>query len=323
MKPYIPLHLHTTYSLMDGIIQPKQLAKRLKELSIPACAITDHGWMGGIIEFYRELTKENIKPLLGCECYITSNKENIEQKTKDNLHMVIIAKDQIGLSLLMEELSHGAFNNFYYKPRIELSRLERLANHVVVTTACLHGVITEHLTFTESLENPGIFTDCTDSEGKALSRLEYLAKIFKEDLYLEIQNWPSPDNKQEVYNKYIIEIANKKGIPLIITTDAHFLTKEDYSLHEHVMASQLKTSIQKYRSASTLRYGPWFYVKSNTEMFESANALGTTEAYDNTRIIAEKCNVELSLNQGFLLPEYSIEQDPDYQDFISSKNPNG
>ena len=315
---YSPLHVHTNYSLLDGIIQPRALAKRLKELDIQACAITDHGWMGGIVEFYQELTSEGIKPLIGIEAYCTNDKEGVKQKIRDNYHLVLIAKNQEGYRLLLEEMGHAATNNFYYKPRIEYSRLERLAGNVVACTACLGGVLKEHIDFIPSEENEEFFTHCEAQPGLD-TKLEFLLQTFGEDLFLEVQNWPSPDGKQEAYNSLLIGLATKRGLPLVITSDAHYLTREDYELHEHVMASQFKMSIEAYRNSSTMKYGPWFYVKPPDEMETLASNLGIPEACDNTNLVASRCDVEIPLNKGFLLPKYDITQDKDYQKYMKSK----
>jgi DNA polymerase-3 subunit alpha len=302
--PYTPLHLHTSYSLLDSAIQIKDLAKYLVEQGITSCAITDHGWMAGVVEFQKQMTKAGVKPIIGVEAYITDDPDGLEDnslKHKDNYHLVILAKDNTGLKTLFSLLSNAASQNFYYKPRIYKKHLVELAGHAIVTSACL-GSETAKKDFA--------------SFDPQYSTVKFLSDIFCEDFYLELQDWDDGSGIQPAYNKYLLGCRAHSFWPAqyVLTTDAHYLRKEDYKLHEIMMAMQLKKTLREYREEGKMIYGPYFYVKTDEEMKRSSLELEIPEAYENTIAIAEKCNASVELGK-YHMPDFKVEQAGDYKEF--------
>jgi DNA polymerase-3 subunit alpha len=293
LNDFTHLHTHLEYSLLDSIIRIPDLVKQLQTLGMTSCAITDHGVMGGCVKFYKAMKTAGLKPLLGSEVYLTNQEDSIEPvgKARDNYHLVVIAKYLFGYQTLMKLLSEAAIRNFYYKPRISKSKLHQLSGHVIATSACLGG----------ELANQG-FKRTNDPGGPPIhALLDYYLNIFGEDFYLEVQD--QRDTTQQEYNQYIIQLSKDRGIPLVITTDAHYLTQKDHELHQLVMAFQLGKTLQEYRDGSLMHYGEDLYIKSPEEMMASVKRLQIEEAYWNTLKIRDQCNVELQLG-GFFPPIY-------------------
>ena len=317
---YTPLHIHTEYSLLDGAIRVKPLVKYLKQVGIKSCSITDHGWCAGAVAFYKECKKGGIKPLLGVEAYTTldpdgQDKTNKDLWHRDNMHMVLLAKDNEGWSGILQLASEAALDNFYYKPRIYLPKLERLSGHVVATSACLGGVLSKNLWFKE--DHYGRVQKCVDESNLAADMADQLASYFPGDFYLELQDWEDGTNKNTAFIQYLLQLGEKTGLPFVITSDAHYITKEDHKTHELLMAMQLKISVEEYRNdISQFKYGNYFYVKTPEEMLESARHLGREDAYHNTNKIADKCNVSLTLGK-YQIPEFNITEMEDYDDFLN------
>ena len=318
MGNYVPLHLHTEYSLLDGAIRIKELSNYLKEIGISSCAITDHGWCGGIIEFQKEMKKAGIKPVIGIEAYITEDLPDQPDKsllTRDNMHAVILCKDEEGLRRLYHLTADAARYNFYYKPRIYRPLLEQLSGHVVITTACLNGILANHLE--AERDDDGVVLRVFPTNQEVLDRIieDYLS-WFGEDFYLEIQPWDDNLHTNSTYNKYLIELGKKRGLPLVITSDCHYLRPTDFELHEMLIAMQLKMTLDNYRAGDTMRYGPHFYVRTPEEMLSAAIELGAEEAYHNTNLVASKCNVEIELGK-YKPPVFDVKKAPDYEEFLA------
>lgn len=307
-KDFCHIHLHTEHSLLDGAIRIPELIQYVKEQGMNACSISNHGWMAGVIEFYKECNKNKIKPLIGVEAYITKDIPNLpkEERTRDNNHLILIAKNNIGYQALLELTSKAALENFYYKPRIYKELLKGLSGDVICSTACLAGPLSRNSIFNEE----ELLT--TDPENLALKELLFLKDIFKDDLYLELQDWPN--NQQQAYNKFLLQLGRQHNCKFVITSDAHYLKKEDIELHELLMALQMKQSLQEYRESGSMKYGPWFYVKSSEEMWRSVQELECEEAYTNTLEIADKCNVTIQLGK-YKLPQFRVSEVDDYQLF--------
>lgn len=317
INTFTHLHLHSQYSLLDGAILIPELVQKCKETGMQACALTDHGWMAGVIDFYKECKKQNIKPLIGVEAYITDDPDRMtEGKNRDNGHMILIAKDLEGYRRLSELISTASMENFHYKPRISIQNLSYLSGYVIATTACLGGALSKKLIFEK--DNCGTALSCYDPEGLAEKDARFYMDIFKEDFYLEIQGWEDKDQHQPVYNKWLLEFGRKLKLPIVITADAHYLNKEDSSLHEMIMAMQMGMTLENYRLHSKMQYGPHFYVATPEEMLIRAKNEGCEEAYYNTIDIANKCNVEIPLGI-YQLPLFDITETNDYKDFLQWK----
>lgn len=315
-RPFTHIHLHSQHSLLDGAIQFPALVERCKEFGMTSVACTDHGVMGGLVDFYKKCREGGIKPILGVEAYITDDPDGKESDlTRDNMHMVLLAKDIEGYSRLSELISNAAFKNFYYKPRICKKSLPYLSGHVVATSACLAGILAAKSNFVLDQQERATSIELTEA---AENDLEFYLRIFGEDFFLEIQGWEDGSNYQTLYNNLMVYTGQKKGIPLVITADAHYLRLEDQELHKLLMAMQLKMSLQEYIQRGDLQYGPFFYFADQEEMWKRAKKIGYEEAASNTNVIAEKCNAELPLGK-FLLPSYPIEGEDDYKAFLNTK----
>lgn len=313
---YCPLHIHTQYSLLDGAIRLQELIPHLQRYNIKACSITDHSWMAGVVEFQKACIKGDIKPLIGVEAYITHDLDHSETPVKDNYHLVLIAKDNIGYKLLLELVSKAALYNFYHKPRVYREHLKQLVGHVVVLSACLVGEVASKATY--ELDENGIAQFCYMKDEEYENTIGWYSKVFGDDYYLEIQDWPDDRRYQNTLNQYLIGVGSNNNIKTVITTDAHFLKKEDFELHELLIAMQLKKTLEEYRSSSTMRYGPYFYIKSPQEILESVTNLGVPQAMTNTLEIAEKCNVEIEIGK-YKPPVFDIEKSNDYENFLAWK----
>ena len=291
---------------------------RLAEMGMNACGISDHGSLGGLITFYKACKKANIKPLLGIEAYITDNPNNSSEKKRDNMHMILIAKDNIGYQKLLEVCSKAALENFYYKARIYKEDLIHLKGHVVATSACLGGCLAKKANFVLDLQGRAI--GCNETP-EMLVDLDFYRGIFGEDFYLEFQGWDDGTHFQPEYNKMLLERAKKSGIPSVITCDAHYLRQEDHKLHELLMAMQMKMTVSEYRDKGDMMYGPYFYLADQEEMERRALEVGCSDAIDNTNRIAEQCNVTIGLGK-WKLPSFPFEQEKDFEEFLKYKEKN-
>lgn len=302
------LHVHTEYSVLDGAIRCDELAKHVKAQGQKAVAITDHGNMHGVIDFYKACRAEGIKPIIGVEAYTTDDEDDKDGKTRDNYHMVLLAKNGQGYRDLLWLISNANEHNFYYKPRICLKHLEGRGDNLIATTACLGGPVHKALIGGQSGDG------YDDKAGR--ERLAYLRDIFGANLYAEIQ-----DNgiaEQDPYNRWLISEARRQRIQLVIATDAHFLTSEDFILHQLLMAMQFRQTYQQYMDAGGHAYTNTNYIASSNTMIRAAEKWGVPEAAENTVKIASQCDVDIEL--GVLHPPvFDVAQAIDYKEFLEWK----
>lgn len=279
-----------------------------------SCAISDHGTLAGIVDFYTSMKKAELHPLIGIESYCSFNQDNQEEKTRDNHHLLILAKNNAGYKQLLKLSSEAFMNNFYYKPRICFDKIKDLVGNAIITSACMGGILSAGLEYSE--DNQKLVDKDNRSEGLCL----VLKTLFKDDFYLELQDWNDPTGQLRLYNQFILSLGRKHDIPFVITNDVHYLKKEDYLLHEVMMAMQMKMTLEQYRNnPKTLHYGTDFYLKDSNEMLKSAKELDCEEAYYNTSKIAEQCNVEIELGK-YYPPKYDITKDKNYTEFLKWKN---
>jgi DNA polymerase-3 subunit alpha len=283
-----------------------------------ACAITDHGVMYGVIEFYKAAKKHGIKPILGVEAYITEDPDNAEEKTRDNRHIVLLAMNNQGLSDLYWMLSNANMNNFHYKPRINIDILAERSENLIVTSACLGGVIAKRRREKDGkIIIPGAVYDedareFRDPDGIAEMWLLRLQRIFEDRFYVEVQDngaW-----EQEAYNRWAIDRASQHNVETVLTADAHYLTSDDSRTHELIMAQQMKKTLQEYREDNSMKYGPYYYIRDSYDMYRAASKIGAHGAAYNTIEIADRCNVEIELGE-YESPQFDITQQDDYEDF--------
>jgi len=287
---FVHLHLHTDYSLLDGAIQVKPLAQRVKELGMPACAMTDHGNMYGAVSFYKEMKAHDVKPIIGCEIYLApaSRFDKVETKRgeKPYNHMILLAKDREGYHNLVRLTSKAFKEGFYRKPRIDRELLSQFGKGLIGLSACLSGVPQAHL------KNGKL-----DAAEK--SALEFQEILGKGNYFLEIQDHELDD--QKLINKDLIALSKKTGIPLVATNDAHYLYREDYEAHDVMLCIGTGKTVN---DTNRMRFGgPQWYVRSPEEMSQIFSHI--PDALTRTLEIAEMCDLKLPLGEN-QLPVYPI-----------------
>ena len=290
-NPFVHLHLHTDYSLLDGAIQIKPLAERTAELGMQACAMTDHGNMFGAISFYNAMKKKGVKPIIGCETYITrgSRKDRASGAPgeKANFHLILLAKSLEGYQNLVRLTSKAYTEGFYYKPRIDKELLAEHSKGLVALSACMSGV-------------PSAMLARDRCDEAAAAALEFQEILGKGNYYLEIQEHGL--EAQERIRKPLVELSRRTGVPLVATNDAHYLRPEDARAHDVLLCIGSGKTIQ---DTNRLRYpSPNFYVRSPEEMWRIFGA-ELPEALLRTVEIAQMCDLQLPENINYL-PNYPI-----------------
>jgi DNA polymerase-3 subunit alpha len=303
---FVHLHLHTSYSLLDGAIKIKELMSKLKEQNVKAVAITDHGSMFGIVEFYKECLKNNIKPIIGCEVYVApGNQENarfIKEYAKDedkNYHLVLLAKNNEGLKNLQYLVSKGYLDGFYYKPRIDKALLRKHSKGLIGLSACIAGEPAKHI-----LRG--------DYKSAREAALEYQDILKEGDYYLEIQM--NGMQEQKIVNNQLVNISKETGIPLVATNDCHYLNKGDHVSHQILMNIQMQSTVNSKNKWEF--HADSLYVKSPEEMREAFKDY--PEACDNTIEIAKKCNVTIEFGK-MHFPIFDVPEEYTIESFFEHK----
>jgi len=285
---FVHLHVHTEYSLLDGACRISGMMDRVKELGQTAIAITDHGVMYGCIDFYKAAKAAGIKPIIGCEVYVTRRTiaDRIHGVDNDPYHLVLLCKDRKGYENLCLLVSEAFMYGFYGKPRVDLDMLRKYHEGLIATSACLAGSIPQRL-----LEE-----DYDAAKENAL----VLAEIFGEDnFYLELQDHGIPE--QRAVNQGICRIARETGLPLIISNDAHYLRREDATMQDVLLCIQTGKTVD---DPNRMKFqGEEFYLKSEDELRELFP--GQEEAFQNTCRIADRCNLEFVFNE-YHLPSFPV-----------------
>ena len=283
------LHVHTEYSLLDGSSKIRELTARAKELGMDSMAITDHGVMYGVIDFYRAAREVGIKPILGCEVYVAPgsrfDRENGAGEDR-YYHLILLAENNTGYKNLMKIVSKGFVDGFYYKPRVDLDLLETYHEGIISLSACLAGEVQKYLA-------RGMY------EEAKRSALRYSEIFGKDHFYLELQDHGIPE--QKMVNQGLLRLSQETGLELVATNDVHYTFAEDAKAHDILLCIQTG---KKVTDEDRMRYeGGQYYCKSEEEMrklFPYAQ-----EAIDNTHKIAERCNVEIEFGVT-KLPKYEV-----------------
>ncbi|UOD35337.1 DNA polymerase III subunit alpha [Deferribacteraceae bacterium V6Fe1] len=277
MKEFVHLHLHSQYSLLDGAILIPDLIDKLKDQKVKSCAITDHGTMHGIVDFYKQCHKNEIKPIIGCEVYVApDDRRNREYGAGEdkNYHLILLAKNNKGLENLQYLVSMAQLEGFYYKPRIDKQLLSEYSEGLIGLSACLAGEPPRHIMR-------------GDYQKAVASAKEYEAILGKGNYYLELQD--NGIDEQRIVNNQLINISKNENIPLIATNDCHYLNEGDHTSHQVLMCIQMQATIN---SKNKLEFhSDKLYVKSPEEMWKSFD--NYPEALTNTVKIAEMCNVTM------------------------------
>lgn len=270
-KPFVHLHVHTEYSLLDGVARIEPLVDMVAERGWPAIAMTDHGNMFGALKFYKKCLKSGVKPILGTEFYLCDDRFDKVNKSK-YYHLILLAKNNTGYKNLMKLNSTAYIDGFYYKPRIDYKCLKEHSEGLICLSACLAGHI------------PQLLIQDKYEEAKQVALM--MRDMFEEgDFYLELQNHGIPE--QQIVNKGLARMSKETGIPLVATNDVHYLTKDDWETQDVLLCVQTGKQMEDQNRMRMPEHE--FYVKTYEEMLEALPEYA--DALDRTLEIAEKCDV--------------------------------
>ena len=278
------LHLHTEYSLLDGACSIKPLVSRLKELGMDACAVTDHGVMYGVVDFYRACKDAGIHPVIGCEVYVCPDMDEKQSAFREYSHLVLLCENNEGYKNLSRLVSEGFTRGFYYRPRVDYKLLEKYSGGLIALSACLSGDL------------PKLLLDGRDNEARQVAQ-RYLDIFGRGNFFVELQDHGIPEEKQVLPR--LVKLAREMDIPLVITNDCHYLTADDAEAQEVLMCIQTGATIDE---EDRMRFSnDQFYLKSEDEMRKIFANI--PEACDNTAKIAERCNVTFTFGE-LHLPDF-------------------
>ncbi len=298
MGDFVHLHVHSEYSLLDGACRLKDLVSRAKQLNQSAVAVTDHGAMYGAIDFYKLAKKNGIKPIIGCEIYVSPRKmtDKVYEYDSDNRHLVLLCKDNEGYQNLIKIVSKSWTEGFYNKPRADEELIKKYSKGLIAMSACLGGEIPKLL----------INSRYEDAKEKAIKYNEIFGNG---NFYLEIQDHGIKE--QKIVNAGLIKISQETGIPLVATNDCHYLNQEDNKMHDVLLCIQTNRTLEdenRFEFSSDQ-----FYLKSEEEMMSLFP--NHIEAIKNTKIIADMCNVEFEFGNT-KLPHFEVPNNQDHFEYF-------
>lgn len=287
MPEFSHLHCHTTYSLLDGAARIDKLVNKAKKLGMKGLAITDHGNMFGVPEFYTTARKAGIKPVIGCEFYLTPSGMQ-DRKNRTRHHQLLLARNEIGYQNLVTLSSLSYSNGFYYKPRIDFETLAKYSEGLIATTCCIQGAIPQAILI--------------NGEEQARETFKKYLEVFGEHFYIEIQ--PPVIDDQERVNQTLVRWSTEFKVPIIATNDVHYVEAEDFNAQEVLLCLQSNT---KLSDPNRWTFGEGkLYLKSADEMLDELGGPKAAASWlDRTGAIVDQCNVELKLDQ-LLMPHYPI-----------------
>jgi len=288
---FVHLHVHSHYSLLDGLTKIDDLVNAAKEDGSPAVALTDHGVMYGVVEFYEKCKKAGIKPIIGVETYLApgarADKTTKAINDRSYYHLLLLAKNNIGYNNLIKLTSVAHLEGYYYRPRIDWEILSENCEGLIATSSCLGGEIPRLL--------------LADKLSRAQDKIDEYSKLFGADnFYLELQDHPESDDQMKL-NKLLVDLSREHKLPLIATNDVHYLRADDNEAQDILLCLQNKSKKEDTNRMSML--GVNYSLKSSKDMIEAFK--DTPEAITNTLKIAEACNVELELNK-IQLPYFEV-----------------
>ncbi len=294
--PFTHLHVHTEYSLLDGACRIKEIASAAKRKGFSSLAITDHGVMYGVIDFYRACKKEGIHPVIGCEVYVAPKSRFEKSKLERYYHMVLLCENNTGYQNLIKLVSLGFTEGFYNKPRIDDSLLEKYHDGLICLSACLAGEIPQRL----------LSNDYAGAKAKA----EYYHDLFgKDNFFIELQDHGIDEQKRVIPD--LVRISREIGVGLVATNDSHYIEKEDAETHGILLCIQTGSNINEENKMEFQTNE--FYLKTEEEM--RAVFGDYPEALDNTQRIAERCNVEFEFGVR-KLPRFDVPDNEDHLDYF-------
>ena len=296
MNNFVHLHLHSEYSLLDGSTRINLLPKRVKELGMDAVALTDHGNMYGAIAFYKACKDIGIKPILGCEVYISEKDMSIKDKSNKRYHLILLAENKEGFKNIMKIVSIGYVDGYYYKPRVDKDVLRKYSKGIIATSACLGGEV-QNLILNR------------DIEAAKSAALEYREIFGENNFFLELQDHGMPE--QARVNRELINLSEELSMPLTASNDVHYLNKEDSKSHDVLLCIQTGKTVN---DDSRMKFpSDEFYLKSPDEM--AALFPDNKEALENTVKIAKRCNVEITFHD-LHLPEFAVPEGYTHEDYL-------
>jgi len=290
------LHTHSHYSLLDGLSKIDDLVNRAKEMGMESLALTDHGVLYGAIEFYKKAKKAGIKPIIGCEVYISENSMHDKRPNIDDkrYHLILLAKDNTGYKNLIKIVSAAHLEGFYYKPRIDKNFLRKHSDGLIALSACLGGELSRAI------------SSNSYSKAKKIA-LEHEEIFGKGNYYIELQEHPNIEDQNSV-TPQLVKLAKETGIPIVATQDSHYTHPEDAHAHDVLLAVQTGNKLDD-KDRLTMKNDD-FSLISSEDMYKKFSLLGesvTLEALENTGKIADACNLEIELDKvklpNFPLPE--------------------
>lgn len=289
MSNFIHLHIHSHFSLLDGLPKIDDILDRIEELKMDAVALTDHGVIYGAVEFYDKAKKRGIKPIIGCEVYEAARRMEDKTASLDNkrYHLILLVKNETGYINLVKIITEAHLKGFYYKPRVDLELLKNHSEGLIALSACLQGKI------------PQLFLAGKVKEAEEAA-LKYQEIFGQGNFFLEIQPHPNLPEQEKV-NRMIIELSKKTGIPLVATNDAHYCRKEDAEAQDILML--INTGADRNDKERLTMKKDDFSIKSGEEMEKSFDYV--PEAIENTRKIADLCQLELKLGE-IKLPKFEV-----------------
>lgn len=300
--PFVHLHLHTQYSLLDGAIRIEDLVSKAKQCQMPALAITDHGNMFGAVEFYLKCKKAGIKPVIGCELYIAPDSRFSKDSkgiSEAAYHLILLCENLEGYKNLSYLTSAGFKEGFYYRPRIDRALLEQHSQGLIALSACLKGEVAMQC-------GRGRMED-------ALETARWYSELFPGRYYIEIQENTLPE--QDAVNTRLLEVARELNLPLVATNDCHYLNREDAQSHEVLLCIQTGKTMS---DPTHMKFSAdEFYVKTPEEM--AAAFQYAPEAISNTVAIAERCNLELPLEQEYYFPHFEPPEGKTHDDMLEEQ----
>lgn len=306
-RDFVALHNHTHYSLLDGLQKVPAMVDRIKELGMEAVAITDHGTLSGAIELYKEARSKNIKPVIGIETYVASRKHTDKEPNKDkiNYHLILLAMNDQGYKNLMRLSTIANLEGFYYKPRIDHELLEKYNEGLIVLSACIGGEVGD------ALRN--------DQYQQAVEIAQWYKNVFGDRYYLELQDHGHPDHphgwhEQQKVNEQLIKLSKELSIPCVVTMDAHYRVHEDQEAHEILLCVQTG-SFYDEESRMSLKEFELHIADPLDVIARWQNTL--PEAVSNTRVIADRCNIELTLG-GILIPKFPLPKNTTEKQYLDT-----
>lgn len=298
MSDFVHLHTHTEYSLLDGAATIKKVIARAKELGMKSLAITDHGAMYGVVDFYKEAKANGIKPIIGCEVYVAPRTRFDKTHEYDSKysHLILLAENEVGYKNLIKVVSAGFIEGFYYKPRVDFDLLKAHSEGIIVLSACLAG------------EVPKAILNGNYEGAKEIAK-RYIDAFGKDNYFIEIQDHGLADQKRS--NPELIRLARELGVGLVATNDIHYVEKKDWEAQDVLMCIQMDRTVDdpermKFETQE-------FYLKSGEEMENLFSYV--PEALENTVKIAERCNVDFDFNTRHL-PSYAVPDGKDHFEYL-------